>query len=494
MMFRKSILGVVVMVVGVFLIGGCGGGTAESGKMPHLSAKQTRAVELKDWSWNVDASLSSSGKILYIDFYGGLPVEVQHTQIFLNTDNNKNTGFTGADGWEIEGADYLIEDDDLYRSLSNTEWEWEYVGTLKERKFVQKRDGEDEWRVLVLNAGSFSISDLLRQKTAPVMIEVYNFYWEGNYPTVTGLQISLDDNANVGKPKVRREELLEMIRNDEDYSQVDVSDVIDMSYLFKNKEVKYDITGWDVSNVKNMEGMFYKATFNQPIGNWDVSSVTNMKKMFYMTNFNQPIGDWDVSSVTDMSDMFHSDLRFNQPIGDWDVSSVTDMSGMFYSASDFNQPIGNWDVSSVTDMNDMFRGAHKFNQPIGNWDVSQVKKMKGMFCYAKVFNQPIDNWDVSNVNTMEEMFYYADKFNQPIGNWDVSNVTNMRAMFYHARSFNQPLEWDVSNVWNMEGMFYFARKFDQPIQNWNVSNVRRHKDFAKYSALSPEHMPHFPDN
>ncbi len=133
--------------------------------------------------------------------------------------------------------------------------------------------------------------------------------------------------------KVTRDELINMINNNEDYSQVDVSLITNMRSLFRYKGVNHDITRWDVSSVTDMDGMFSGAEFfNQSIGDWDVSNVTNMRFMFRAAYlFNQPIGDWDVSSVTDMSYMFdgwsasprpNSGMKFNQPIADWDVSNV----------------------------------------------------------------------------------------------------------------------------------------------------------------------------
>jgi surface protein len=46
--------------------------------------------------------------------------------------------------------------------------------------------------------------------------------------------------------------------------------------------------------------------FNNDISNWNVSNVINMKEMFYESIFNKDISKWDVSKVTDMSLMFCS--------------------------------------------------------------------------------------------------------------------------------------------------------------------------------------------
>ncbi|MDD4050071.1 MAG: BspA family leucine-rich repeat surface protein, partial [Candidatus ainarchaeum sp.] len=111
-----------------------------------------------------------------------------------------------------------------------------------------------------------------------------------------------------------------------------------------------------VSNPPN-NGVF--SWTNTSINNWDVSNVTNMSSMFRCTRFNQPLNNWDVSNVTDMSSMFYNNYSFNQDISMWDVSNVTNMNRMFmcfFSVSDicFDQDISSWNVSNVIDMDHMF--------------------------------------------------------------------------------------------------------------------------------------------
>ena len=108
----------------------------------------------------------------------------------------------------------------------------------------------------------------------------------------------------------------------------------------------------------------------EDITTWDVSNVTDMSGMFRYTNFNQDISNWDLSSVNDVSAMF-GDSQFNQDIGNWDVSNVANMDGMFFSTP-FNQDIGNWDVSNVTEMGNMFSANVEFNQNLSNWEVTNV--------------------------------------------------------------------------------------------------------------------------
>ena len=171
------------------------------------------------------------------------------------------------------------------------------------------------------------------------------------------------------------------------------------------------------SGITNMFSMFSYSPFNQDIGSWDVSNVTDMSDLFKNNStFNQDISTWDVSNVTTMNSMFYNANGFTQPIGDWDVSNVTDMEGMF-GGSLFNQDISSWDVSNVTDMEAMFFDA-SFNQPIGDWDVSSVTNMEGMFV-GTPFNQDLSNWTVNNVTDCANFSHFA-----PLTEENTPNFTN----------------------------------------------------------------------
>ena len=67
-----------------------------------------------------------------------------------------------------------------------------------------------------------------------------------------------------------------MIKNQENISTYDVSQITNMSYLFYNtpynKEKHGDISNWNVSNVENMNCMFNNGDIPCLL-NWDISKI-----------------------------------------------------------------------------------------------------------------------------------------------------------------------------------------------------------------------------
>lgn len=126
----------------------------------------------------------------------------------------------------------------------------------------------------------------------------------------------------------------------------DVSNVINMTDLFRDSNFNEDISGWDVSNVTIFNQSFRSSAFNQDIGNWNVSSATIMKNLFFSTPFNQDIGNWDVSNVTTMQAMFQSNTEFDQDISGWDITNVTTFTnfllGATLSTANYDDLLNGW--------------------------------------------------------------------------------------------------------------------------------------------------------
>ena len=224
---------------------------------------------------------------------------------------------------------------------------------------------------------------------------------------------------------------------------------------------KFDGTNLDVSNVTDMSYMFCGNQISDvsSLANWDISNVTDMENMFSgCDNLSDisPLANWDTSNVTNMEGLFEncSNLSDISPLANWNTSKVTSMRSMFDGCDNLSDisPLANWDISNVTDMENMFSGCDNLSDisPLANWDTSNVTNMEGMFVNCSNLSDisPLANWDTSNVTKMDVMFENCSNLSDisPLANWDTSKVTDMTSMFE-----NTPLKkvtltnWDFSN-------------------------------------------------
>lgn len=165
-------------------------------------------------------------------------------------------------------------------------------------------------------------------------------------------------------------------------------------------------------------------TFNKDISGWDVSNVTDMSEMFRYSAFNGDISKWNVGNVTTMKNMFRY-AEFNGDISDWDVRKVTNMYGMFYYAFNFNQPIGKWRPESVTTVERMLWGFNlrklNFYQDLNSW-CPWIKKNNTTTedlmheGYSQYFDRKfVKGWwkgDMTDAKSSKIMWYFKDK---PVG-------------------------------------------------------------------------------
>jgi surface protein len=111
--------------------------------------------------------------------------------------------------------------------------------------------------------------------------------------------------------------------------------------LLKERGKNADLNDVDVSNIIYMSWLFYDLDpHNIDISEWNVSKVKDMKCMFDgCYNFNSNLSKWDVKNVKDMYHMFWKCYNFNSNLSKWDVKNVKDKTNMFYKCTSLkNKP------------------------------------------------------------------------------------------------------------------------------------------------------------
>ncbi len=96
-------------------------------KTPIIS--NTKTVFISDSNGTLKMTFSADSDLSGVE-------DIKHFQIYLDADMNQATGFHdgpityNGDTYEIIGADYMIEDNKLYKSTSKTVWKWEYISDI----------------------------------------------------------------------------------------------------------------------------------------------------------------------------------------------------------------------------------------------------------------------------------------------------------------------------------------------------------------------------
>ena len=242
------------------------------------------------------------------------------------------------------------------------------------------------------------------QRAIRVIIDKYN---NKEYKTTKQLGI-YDENLIIHNKIINMRKLKEYITVEEsgryDLRPTNKKELQELIYRrIKEQGPSCDLNDIDVSEIKDMSELFRESNFRGDISKWDVSNVEDMSKMFLASHFNGDISKWDVGNVKYMSEMFRLS-SFNGDISKWDVRNVIDMSYMFTS-SNFDRDISKWDVSNVYDMAYMFDGS-VFTGYISKWDVHNVRNMEHMFSHSK-FRGDLSKWNVRNLNDLNDMFAYS---------------------------------------------------------------------------------------
>lgn len=196
-------------LLSTLLLSGCGGTvqTAEttSSIQPHTLSTRTSQADKEEKSdfadeWQNYVVMNSSydrtkqnEHKLSIDIVcqQGISSDVEHFQIFLDTDNNAMTGLSvGEDKYAITGADYMIEDGTLFKSTSTVFWKWTYVGKFD---YTASEEANNVYKIQ-LSSNQKEITSILDEesvKSINISIEPIDEEWNDTHNFISTQNIAL---------------------------------------------------------------------------------------------------------------------------------------------------------------------------------------------------------------------------------------------------------------------------------------------------------------
>ncbi len=142
MLNKNTLLSGLLAVSLSTLLSACGGGSSAlqttntaSPTSPHtLTARDLQRVDVLSANTTIQAPVvTSDANTITLSFHSANYRPGMHNQFFLNVDNNAATGFRFQnEAWDNAGTDYIVEDGNLFKSLSNnSSWDWnENVGDV----------------------------------------------------------------------------------------------------------------------------------------------------------------------------------------------------------------------------------------------------------------------------------------------------------------------------------------------------------------------------
>lgn len=125
--------------------------------------------------------------------------------------------------------------------------------------------------------------------------------------------------------------------------------------LLKERGPNADLNDIDVSNLYEMSELFKDLDPHKiNISEWNVSKVRNMEYMFCLCkNLECDLSKWDVHSVWNMTEMFDDCEKFNCDLSGWDVSNLKTACGMFNDCGKFDSDLDKWNTKELTNPDDV---------------------------------------------------------------------------------------------------------------------------------------------
>ncbi|MCR5832975.1 MAG: DUF285 domain-containing protein [Candidatus Saccharibacteria bacterium] len=308
-------------------------------------------------------------------------------------------------------------------------------------------------------------------------------------------------------------------------ANINMSKVINASHMFYYYTYTEYISGY--SDSRWINGTAYVRRWTLDLSSWDMSNVVDMSYMFYHTGtetsdnlvWSLDLSSWNIDKAVNMAYMFaytgnnyyyYPARSWDLNISGWDTSRVSSMAGMFEEAGSTSyysyystvwtiEGLENLNVGRVTNMSNMFNKfmtrATNWSMDLSGWNMSNVVAMKSMFESAGLnsttWSLDLNGWNLTNMRDMSGSESYM--FNQAgnnattwtliLDNWNIENIINMRNLFANtgpnATTYTLSLVgWSPDSIEDMSGNSSYlfngagdnATAWTLNMSEWDINN------------------------
>ncbi|MEM4221764.1 MAG: BspA family leucine-rich repeat surface protein [Thermoplasmata archaeon] len=161
-------------------------------------------------------------------------------------------------------------------------------------------------------------------------------------------------------------------------NDIDVSEIQDFSYVFKNFKFKSQygsIENWNVSKGKKFKNMFENSNVNFDLSNWNMTNAIDCSYMFSYCEDFEGIGlnKWFLPNLKNAESMFENCFNFDNDLSNWNMQNVQNLNGMFYSCYKFRGiGLNKWLINLNSNpycLDYTFTNCYQLDFDISNWKI-----------------------------------------------------------------------------------------------------------------------------
>lgn len=267
-----------------------------------------------------------------------------------------------------------------------------------------------------------------------------------------------------GETPLTEQELRFIVEKGLPLKYLDVSEITDMSGLFKYMTINEDISNWNVSNVENMSFTFYFSTVNVDLSKWKTDSLTSLSYGFSGAKRDFGFSQWNTENLIDLSGTFYYATIPDLELSKWNVSNVEDLDYTFEKYG----IIAIFDSENKKIIEEIENKEDSFKVNISNWNVFSVDSCISFLLKSKA-EVDLSRWNTMSFRIIDNMFYSYKFLNFEIKDLNFANVKSARFTFFNSNISEDLRTLDFRRVVNIDYLFA-STDYEYDVERMLINN------------------------